>query len=264
MRDRPSADLLSKDGVHQSIRRRAAAASLAVLSLVFGTGAAPALPGVGADDRRVAVDAGQPPWLGVGRVQTEVGGRCTGFLIGTKSVITAGHCLYSPATGQPLRPRAIHFVIGYDRGAYAGHSIAASYRLGAGYDPARERETMGADWALVTLEQPLGGPGRVLSVDPMGAEPGESLALGGYGQDRAEALFADLDCRLVSRGTDLAGRALVGHSCAGTRGTSGAPLLSHRGGAWRVVGIQVAGSAGRSEGFAIPSSAWISAVMGAP
>ena len=59
--------------------------------------------------------------------------------------------------------------------------------------------------------------------------------LGGYNQDRAEVIEADTACHVVT-----AGPALLVHDCAGTRGTSGGPVLM-RGpdGVWRVAGMQV-------------------------
>ena len=66
------------------------------------------------------------------------------------------------------------------------------------------------------------------------------MAIGGYQQERPEALAADLSCRIEARIRDEAGRTLLAHDCATTRGSSGAPELRQFDGAWRVAGIQVA------------------------
>ena len=57
-----------------------------------------ALPGIGANDPRQPVDARQAPWRSLGRVQTELGTRCTGVLVGLTRVLTAAHCLVSPVS----------------------------------------------------------------------------------------------------------------------------------------------------------------------
>ena len=75
--------------------RGLAAAVLAAAALAKLAGAGHAetpswavLPGVGPQDHRVIVDPNQPPWRAVGRVQTELGGRCTRrSLIGPRTVV---------------------------------------------------------------------------------------------------------------------------------------------------------------------------------
>ena len=79
--------------------------------------------------------------------------------------------------------------------------------------------------------------------------------LGGYEQDRAQVLVADTACAVD--GTVRAGAAtLLQHSCAGTRGVSGAPLLARApGGGWGVVGVASIAGIGASGGFAVPAAA---------
>lgn len=60
---------------------------------IYGAIAAdlPLLPGIGPDDRRVAVDPARPPWDAIAKVQSEIGNRCTGALIAPDVVLTAAH-----------------------------------------------------------------------------------------------------------------------------------------------------------------------------
>lgn len=213
------------------------------------------LPGVGAVDPRVTVDVDQPPWRGVVRVQTELGGRCTGFLVGPSVAITAAHCLASRQPGQFVRPGSVHVLSGYRDGRYAGQAIAVALRPAPGYDPQREDATAGADWAVLALSAPLGTADRVLRLAGTAATGGAAVVLGGYGQDRSERIEADLRCHVLGAASDAEGRPLLRHGCAATRGTSGAPLLSRGDGGWRVVGVQIAGDARGAGGLAVPLQA---------
>ena len=87
--------------------------------------------------------------------------------------------------------------------------------------------------------------------------------LGGYGQDRAERIAVDLSCKLLGYGAGADGRILLVHDCAGTRGTSGGPLLVEAPGGWRVAGVQVAGNKNDVGGFAVPAAA-IRALLAQP
>lgn len=228
------------------------------------------LPGVGPGAARVPVDVDSVPWRAVVRVQTEIGGQCSGVLIGPRTVLTAAHCLFGRGTGRLLRPGSIHVLTGYFRGDYAGHARAASFVIGPGFAAGPDSRPLAsappdADWAVLHLEAPLGTPDRVLPLLRDAPPAGTRLALGGYEQDRAQAMLADLSC--VSEGLvrDAAGHTLLRHTCAATRGTSGAPLLARSAdGTWGVVGLAVRGEAGISGGYAVPAAAIAAAAASAP
>jgi protease YdgD len=201
--------------------------------------AAPALaqpasrPGLGAEEARRPVAVAQAPWSSLVRVQTDAGTRCSGVLLAPDRVLTAAHCLVAPATGRVVQPGRVHALLGYDRGEYRAHAVGRSLRLGPGFDPA-SRGPIGADWAVLRLATPL--PGPALPLAPLPAA-GTSAMLGGWQQDRAHALLADTACRVEARLRDAAGRVLLRHDCAGTRGSSGGPLLVRHGDGWAIAGI---------------------------
>ncbi len=102
--------------------------------------------------------------------------------------------------------------------------------------------------AVVTLAEPVGNDRLALDDDtPLGGTP---AMLGGYNQDVGEVIDADTACHVVATTPGL-----LRHDCAGTHGTSGAPLLVRgAGGAWVVAGMQVGGFVGRSGGVAVAAS----------
>lgn len=182
--------------------------------------------------------------------------RCTGFLVAPDRVATAAHCLYSARLGRFIPPSSVHVLRGYDAGRHAGHARVSGYRLAEGYDPRRTPRAHGADVAVLTLVLGLPGPWLALGA----ASPGTPVVLGGYNRDRAEVIAADLACRVSGWARDGTGRALLAHDCAGTFGTSGAPLLQRDGdGLWRAVGVQVASQPARGPSdpvsYAVPATA---------
>ena len=164
---------------------------------------------------------------------------------------TAAHCVVSLRLGHVVPPSAVHILTGYDQGTFVRHAVAISVRIAPGFDLNRPDATRGADFALVTLGSPVVAAGLPLA----DAARGAPVMLGGYSQDRAEQLSADLHCRVTGSGVDPQARPLLLHDCAGTRGTSGGPILVRSGDAWAVAGIQVAGFDGGSGGVAVPASA---------
>ena len=196
----------------------------------------PLLPGVGQADRRVPVDASADPGRSGVRVQTNLAGRCTGALVGPRTVVTAAHCLFNPRTRRFLQASSLHVLFGYDRGEFTRHVTVAGVVTDPAYDPAAPNPLVSADWAVLTLAQPAPESVPPLPVSTAPLPAGTPLMLGGYSQDRAQILMADRDCRMLG---ERAG--LLVHDCDATRGTSGGPLLVRSGrGGWAVAGVGVA------------------------
>jgi protease YdgD len=211
------------------------------------------LPGIGANDPRRRVEVTAAPWRAVGRVQTEIGGRCTGVLVGPRTVLTAAHCLVSATSGQYVQPRSVHFLLGYDRGQWVARGRVTAFTAAPDFRP--NRGPAGADWALLTLDTPIGTPERILPLLRDPPAPRTPAMLGGYQQDRPEVLMATTECRALGVQRHAGGVQTVVHDCAGTRGSSGAPLLARTpdGRGWGVIGVQSAGAADVALAHAAPA-----------
>jgi protease YdgD len=203
-------------------------------------------PAIG-DERRTAVDPNEPPWNAVVKVQTNIGTRCTGALVAPATVLTAAHCLYNPRTRAFLEPVSLHVLLGYQRGAYRWHRPVARFVVGPGFVGGKGPPA--ADWARLELAEAI--PNAVAPLPLAGVEPAAGMAVvfAGYNQDRAQLLLADRSCHVIRA---IGGGSLIAHDCAGTHGTSGAPLLVREEEGWAVLGINIA--AGKQMNLALAAA----------
>ncbi len=222
--------------------------ALALAASLLASPALAQLPGVAASPDRRPVAVTEAPWSSLVRVQSEAGGRCTGVLIAPDRVLTAAHCLVARLTGRLVQPGRVHVLAGYDRGQFTAHATAATLRTAPDFRP-ETRGPLGADWAVLRLATPL--PGPVLPLAALLPAAGTAAMLGGWQQDRAHALLADTACQIQAVLRDAAGRLLLRHGCAATRGVSGGPLLLRQGDGWAVAGVAVSATEGAQGGLAV-------------
>ena len=227
------------------LRIGAAAPVLALAAVLPALSGAAEVPGLGPIDTRRPVSPGQAPFDAIALIETTAGGRCTGALVAPRVVLTAAHCLVSGNASRLVPPADVSVRLG------GRTARGTALRSGPGFDPARE-EPWRADWALVTVAAPLGG-GHAL---PLLREPprqGTPATLAAWQHDRPDVLLADRACRVVTVSTFGAQGILVGHNCAGTVGSSGAPILVPAEGGYAVAGVQVKAALGQPLGVAVPA-----------
>jgi protease YdgD len=229
-------------------RQKTVKTGLAIFGILATLQPVPArgLPDSQALERLSPVTVTTPPFDALVRVQTELGERCTGFLITPTLVMTAAHCLYLD--------RVRHYVqTAYRLGLYRAHSAVIAFRIPAAYRPSDEAATAGADRAILVLQRPVGNPSQIL---PLGLLPviTAPIRLAGYRQDHEELAVETDGCRVLGTSADGEGRPLLSHDCQATPGTSGAPLV-WRGpdGRWVAIGVQIETSPRGKGGLAVPT-----------
>ena len=171
-------------------------------------------------------------WEAVGRVDIKDGGFCTGALIATDLVLTAGHCVFA-SDGSPVDPARMLFRAGLANDTAIAEVAVVRTVVHPDYRPASVMtpELLRHDVALLQLETAI--PAAIaapFAVDTPGN--GDDVSVVSYAEGRQEALSWQKVCSILD---NRQGMVLV--DCDVTFGSSGAPVLDRSFGRARIVSI---------------------------
>lgn len=228
-------------------------------SLLIGLGACLLPSGAGAEapkPRMLEMTEAQD-WQAVGRINYAAirnRSNCTGTLIGPDLVLTAAHCLVGP-DGKPHAAGNIHFVAGYFRGDFTGHSRGVELVILPAYLEAvpGSAQAIATDVALVRLAKPI-----PVEPVPVAAYPTKPVTIVSYRRDRVHAPSFQENCQPLGRNV-----VILFVDCEVVEGTSGAALFDGSGAERRVVGVVSARMMrdGRPIALAVDVAALLPALM---
>ncbi len=177
-------------------------------------------------------------WEAVGRVDIAGGGFCTGALIATDLVLTAGHCVLE-RDGTPIAAERLTFRAGLTEGVALAEFAVVRTVVPEGYTGVGPLppEEMRRDVALLQLAAPI--PAAVAAPFVV-QSPGEGteVSVVSYAEGREDALSWQRVCSVLGKREGL-----IALDCDVSFGSSGAPVLDRSMGRARIVSIISSGSA---------------------
>lgn len=174
-------------------------------------------------------------WEAVGRLNIGFGAMCTGALISTKYVLTAGHCLFNRRTGERIDPDAVTFHAGWRNNRATATRRIRRAIVHPEYEfsgPTNDRNAVAVDLALLELDSEI----RLSNVEPFktGSRPrkGQKVGVVSYAQHREESPSIQEICHVLARQ-----RGVLIMSCDVDFGASGAPIFTYQDGKPQIVSV---------------------------
>ena len=183
--------------------------------------------------------------------------RCSGTLVGSNIVLTAAHCLFpfGRIGSQLVHPRAVHFLMGMDKGTPAASGVGEQLIVSKDFVPGDWTPQRSAvDWAFIILKdriesKPL--PVKALTKEELqAASIAGKISQIGYGMERRYSPSVLRNC-LADQPEDK--RTLI-LRCLANFGYSGSPILAEINGTPTVIGVFSAGESETRSAFACSAS----------
>jgi V8-like Glu-specific endopeptidase len=158
---------------------------------------------------RMIADAREYPWSALGRVNLAGTGFCTGVVIGPQHVLTQARCLYAAREGRWWQPQELHFIAAYQRDSYLADSKIANFAVAPGFNPRAGTSLANVtnNWALVTLQEPLGNTTGWLGLEwdsarlqRAASDAGTAYLRAGYRADWPHAVSLHFGCAEAEAG----------------------------------------------------------------
>lgn len=187
--------------------------------------------------QRKWVSSNKHPWRMIGRINLAGRGHCSATLVSANQVLTSAHCLWNSDTGKWFPAQYITFVAGAEKDDFQGLSNSTDYTIAPGFNPRKlnAAELIKHDWALLTLNKPLGAQlGYLPLTDKQHIVTGQNVFQAGYRADRPYVLTVENNCIIAET---YANRSVFRTSCNTLGGDSGGPILIKHNSQWLLTGI---------------------------